>query len=67
MAKADIKSKAKVEDEGIETMRAGSEARENVKAEVKRNGKVEMKTLGLSAAESIERARARAEAEMRRA
>ena len=48
MAKADIKSKAKVEDQGIETMRAAAESRENVKAEVKLNGKGEMKTLGLS-------------------
>ena len=32
MAKAAIKSNAKVYDEGIERMRAGSEARENVKA-----------------------------------
>ena len=43
-------------------MRSVSKSRENVKAEVKRNGKGEMKTLGLSAAEGIERARARAEA-----
>ena len=42
-------------------MRDVAEARENVKAEVKRNGKGET-TLGLSAAEGIERARARAEA-----
>ena len=46
-------------------MRAGSEARENVKAEVKRNGIREMKILGLSAAEGMERVRARAEANMR--
>ena len=45
-------------------MRAISEARENVKAEVKQNGKVEMKTLGVSAAEGIERERAREEANM---
>ena len=32
---------------------------------MKRNGKGEMKTLGISAAEGIERARARAEANMR--
>ena len=38
---------------GIEIMKAVAEARENVKAEVKRNGKGEMKTLGLSAAEGI--------------
>ena len=36
-------------------MRAVSEARENIKAEVKRNGKGDMNTLGLSATESIER------------
>ena len=53
MAKASIKSKIKVEAKGIERMRAGAEARENVKAEVKRNGKVKMKTLGLSATEGI--------------
>ena len=50
MAKASIKSKVKVEAKGIERMRAVAEARENVKAEVKWNGKGEM-TLGLSAAE----------------
>ena len=65
MAKSSIKSKIKVEAKGIEIMRAVAEARENVKAEVKRNGKGEMKTLGLSAAEGIERARARAEAKTR--
>ena len=54
-----------MEAKGIERMRDVAEARENVKAEVKRNGKGEMKTLGLSAAEGIERARARAEANMR--
>ena len=54
-----------VEAKGIEIMRAVSEARENVKSEVKRNGKGEMKTLGLSAAEGIERARARAGDKMR--
>ena len=64
MAKASIKSKVQVEAKGIETMRAVAKERENVKAEVKRNGKGEM-TLGLSAAEGIERARARAEANMR--
>ena len=48
-------------------MMAVAKARENVKAEVKRNGKGEMKTLGLSAAEGIERVRARAEAKMREA
>ena len=65
MAKASIKSKVKVEAKGIDRMRAVSKARENVKAEVKQNGKGEMKTLGLSAEEGIERARARAEAKMR--
>ena len=53
-----------MEAKGIERMRAVTEARENVKAEVKRNGKGEM-TLGLSAAEDIERASARVEAKMR--
>ena len=52
MAKASIKSKVKVDAKGIERMRAVAEARENVKAEVKQNGKGEM-TLGLSAAEGI--------------
>ena len=65
MAKASIKSKFKVEAKGIERMRAVAKARENVKAEVKRNGKGEMKILGISAAEGIERARARAEAKMK--
>ena len=46
-------------------MRSVAEAREIVKDEVKRNGKGEMKTLGLSAAEGIERGRARAEAKIR--
>ena len=64
MAKASIKSKVKVEAKGIEIMRAVAKARENVKAEVKRNGKGEM-TLGLSAAEGIEIARATEEAKMR--
>ena len=53
MAKAYIKSKAKVEAKDIDRMRAGYEASENVKAKVKQNGKGEMKTLGLSAAEGI--------------
>ena len=65
MAKASIKSKVKLEAKGIDIMRAVAEARENVKAEVKRNDKGEMNTLGLSAEEGIERARARAEAKMR--
>ena len=59
MAKASIKSKVQVESKGIDIIRAVSKSRENVKAEVKRNGKGEM-TLGLSEAEGIERARARA-------
>ena len=63
MAKASIKSKVQVEAKGKEIMRAVAKARENVKAEVKRNDKGEM-TLGLGAAEGIERARARAEAKM---
>ena len=64
MVKASIKSKVKVEAKGIERTRVVAKSRENVKAEVKQNGKVEM-TLGLSAAEGIEIARARAEAKMR--
>ena len=64
MAKDSIKSKVQVEAKGIEIIRAVSKARENVKAEVKRNGKGEM-TLGISAAEGIERSRAREEANMR--
>ena len=51
---------SKVEAKGIERIRDVTEARENVKAEVKRNGKGEM-TLGLSAAEGIEIERARAD------
>ena len=65
MAKASIKSKVKLEANGIERMRAVSKARENVKAEIKRNCKGEMKILGLSAAEGIERARERVGAKMR--
>ena len=65
MFKASIKSKVKVEAKGIERIRYVAKSRENVKAEVKRNGKGEMKTLGLSAAEGIERARARMEANTR--
>ena len=57
MDKSSIKVKAKEEAKGIDRMRSGSESRENVKAEVKRNGKGEMKTLGISAAEGTERAR----------
>ena len=64
MAKSSFKSKVKVEAKSIEIMRAVAEAKENVKAEVKQNGKGEM-TLGLSETEGIERARARAEAKMR--
>ena len=56
-----------MEAKGIERMRAVAEARENVKVEVKRNGKGEMKTLGLSATEGIEIARAREEAKIREA
>ena len=52
MAKASIKFKVQVEAKGIKIMRAVAEARENVKAEVKRNGKGEM-TLGISAGEGI--------------
>ena len=65
MAKASIKSKFKVEAKGIERMMDVAEARENIKAEVKRNGKGEMKTLGLSVTEGTERARERAEAKMK--
>ena len=54
-----------MEAKGIYIMRDISKAREIVKAEVKRNGKGDMKTLGISAAEDIERARARTEAKMR--
>ena len=46
-------------------MRVLAKARGNVKAEVKRNGKGEMKTLGLSAAEITKGSKARAEANMR--
>ena len=46
-------------------MRNGAKARENVKAEVKQNGKGAMNTLGLSAAYGKERVRARSEANMR--
>ena len=53
-----------MESKGIDIMRAVAKARENVKAEVKRNGKGEM-TLGLSAAEGIERVRASVEAKIR--
>ena len=48
----------------VEIIRAVAKARENVKAEMKRNGKGEM-TLGISAAESIERATSRAYANIR--
>ena len=64
MAKASIKSKVQLEAKGIEIIMAVAEARENVKAEVKRNGKGEM-TLGLSAEDGIERERAREEANIR--
>ena len=56
-----------MEAKGLERIRSGAEARENVKYEVKRNGKGEMKTVDLSVAEGIERVRSRAEAKMRRA
>ena len=65
MAKASIKSEFKVEAKVMEIIRAVAKAMENVKAEVKRNGKGEMKTLSLSAAEGIEIVRARAEAKIR--
>ena len=54
-----------MEAKGIERIRAVAKSRENVKAEVKRNGKGEMKTLGLSAEEGIEIVREREEARMR--
>ena len=54
-----------MEAKGIEIMRSVAEARENVKAEVKRNGKGNMKTIGIIAVEVIERERARAEAKTR--
>ena len=65
MDKSSIKSQAKVEAKGVEIMRAGAKARGNVKSEVKRNGKGEMKSLGLSTAEGIGIMRTRAEAKMR--
>ena len=65
MAKAPIKFKVKVEAKGIERMRAVAKVRENIKAEVKRNGKGKMKTLGLIAEEGKKRARERAEDNMR--
>ena len=46
-------------------MRDRSKARKNVKAEVKQNGKGEMKILGISAAEGIERIRAREKSKMK--
>ena len=60
-----IKYEAKVEAKGIKRMRSGAKARENVKSEVKRIGKGEMRTIGLIVAEGIERARASMEAKMR--
>ena len=54
MAKTSIKYKVKVEAKGVDIMRAVAEARENLKAKVKRNGKGEM-TLGLIEAEGIDR------------
>ena len=65
MVKVFIKYKAKLEVEGIKRMRGGAKARGNVKAGVKLNCKVDMKTLGLSAVGGIERSRSRAEAKMR--
>ena len=65
MVKDSIKFKFKVEAKGIDRMRALAKARKNVKDKVKRNGKGEMKTISLSAAKGIERARARAEAKTR--
>ena len=53
-----------MEAKGIEIMRDVAKARENVKAEVKRNGKGEM-TLGLSATEGKKIVGVRAEAKMR--
>ena len=46
-------------------MRAVAKSRENVKAEVKRNGKGEMKTLGLSAAEGYIKSEVKVEAKIR--
>ena len=46
-------------------MRAGAEARENIKSEVKGIGKGETKSIDISATEGIERAKARAEANTR--
>ena len=46
-------------------MRYGAKSRGNVKAEVKRNGKGEMKNHGHSTADGIERARVREESKMR--
>ena len=46
-------------------MRYGAKARENVKAEVRRNGKGEMNTIGISMVEVRKRERARAEAKTR--
>ena len=54
-----------MEAKGIERIRDVFEARENVKAEVKRNGKGKMKTLGISEAEGIERESAKLETKMR--
>ena len=65
MSKAAIKAKDKVEYKGIGRMSSGAKANENVKTEVKRNGKGEMKTLGLSAAEGIDILRSMEESNMR--
>ena len=53
MSKSSIKSKAKLETEGIYIIRDVYEPRVNVKAELKWNGQGEMKTLGLSVAEGV--------------
>ena len=65
MAKASIKYKFKVKSKGIERMRAVAEERENIKTEVKRNGKGERKSgygqdhyKAAAEAEGIERTRA---------
>ena len=71
MAKYAIKTKANSEAEGIERVRVGAKATENVAYEVKWNGKGELKTLGLQwfssnlATEGIETASTREEAKIR--
>ena len=49
----------------VSRLRAVAKLTENVKAEVKQNGKGEMKTIGLSAVEGLKIARTLAEANMR--